>query len=93
MSRFDGGRQGIGVWVIGLLLTLLAAAAGAILGSQYNVFSGLKLPNIPIDNGTLTTGGAIALAAAVVVTLLAALVGGKAGTRYHRRVDRLGFAE
>ncbi len=93
MSRFDGGRQGVGVWVVGIVVTLLAAAAGAILGSEYNVFSGLNLPNIPIDNGTLTTGGAIALAAAVAVTLLAALIGGKAGTRYHRRVDRAGFAE
>jgi hypothetical protein len=93
MSRFDGGRQGFATWIVGILLTLAAAAAGAILGSEYNVFNGLDLPNVPIDKGTLTTGGAIALAAAVVVTLLAAVLGGKAGTRFHRRVDRAGFAE
>src|SRR3954447_22127482 len=34
MSRFDGGRQGFGVWGFGLIVTLLVAAAGAIFGDQ-----------------------------------------------------------
>src|SRR5688572_23639306 len=38
MSRFDAGRQGVGVWVIGLLMTIVAGAAGALLGSEFNVF-------------------------------------------------------
>jgi hypothetical protein len=42
----------------------------------------------PIDEGTLTTGGLVTLAAVVVGTLLAAVTGGKAGQRYQRRVDR-----
>ena len=50
-----------------------------------------ELPRIPIDEGDLATGGIIALIVAVVGTLLAALVGGKAGERYHRKVDRTGF--
>ena len=29
MSRFDGGRQGIGVWIFGLAITLILAAIGA----------------------------------------------------------------
>ncbi len=91
MSRFDGTRQGIGTWVWGLIITLLLAAAGAIFGSQYNVLSKLNLPRIPVDEGSLATGGAIALAAFVLGTLLAAAVGGKAGQRYHRRVDRYGL--
>jgi hypothetical protein len=49
MARFDGGRQGFGVWLFGLLITLLLAAAGAIAGSQYNVFGKLDLPRVPID--------------------------------------------
>jgi hypothetical protein len=89
MSRFDGARQGLGTWIVGLVLTLLAAAAGAIFGSQYNVTSRLNLPRIPVDEGTLTTGGAITLAAIVIGTLIFSLIGGKAGQRYHRRVDRL----
>ena len=92
-SRFDGARQGGGVWIIGVVITLLLAAAAAILGSEYNVLNQLNLPALPIGKDTMTTGGAIALAAAVVVTLLAAIVGGKAGERYHLKVDRVGFAD
>jgi amino acid transporter len=93
MSRFDGGRQGIGVWVIGLLVTILLAVLGAIAGSEYNVLEKLELPRIPVDEGTLTTGGIIALVAIVVLTVLAAMAGGKAGERYHKKVDRVGFAD
>ena len=93
MSRFDGGRQGFGVWLIGLIVTLLIGAAGAIFGSQYNVFNKLDLPRIPVDEGSLATGGAIALAAVVLGTLLAAVAGGKVGRRYHSRVDRAGMAD
>ena len=53
----------------------------------------LGLPRIPIDEGSLTAGAAIALAAAVILSLLAAMGGGKAGERYHRRIDRLGYTD
>jgi amino acid transporter len=89
MSRFDGGRQGIGVWVIGLLVTILLAVAGAVLGSEYNLFQQINLPRIPVDEGALTTGGIITLVAIVLGTLFAAFVGGKAGNRYHRKIDRV----
>jgi hypothetical protein len=92
MSRFDGGRQGLAVWVMGLLFTILLAVLGAIAGSKYNVLSKLNLPRIPVDEGTLTTGGVIALVAILVGSLLAAMVGGKAGERFHRKVDRVGLA-
>ena len=90
MSRFDGPRQGAGVWVIGLLVTILLAVAGVLLGAKYNVLSKLSLPHIPIDEGSLTTGGVIALVAVVLGTLLAAVLGGKAGTHYHRKIDKVG---
>ena len=92
MSRFDGARQGLAVWIIGLLVVLLLAAAGGILGSQYNVFQQLNLPRIPIDEGTATTAGIITLVAILLVTLLGAVLGGKLGERFHRKVDRAGFA-
>ena len=91
MSRFDGARQGLGVWIVGLVATIAAAAAGLIAGAEYNVLERLDLPRIPVDEGTLTTGGAIALAAVVGGTLLAALAGGRLGHRYHRRVDAAGY--
>ncbi len=90
LARFDGARQGLGVWVIALVVTVVLAVAGALLGAEYNVFSELNLPRIPIDEGTLTTGGVIALLAAVAVTLFAAIAGGKVGERFHRKVDRAG---
>ncbi|WP_164700253.1 hypothetical protein [Modestobacter sp. KNN46-3] len=92
MARFDGVRQGIAVWVVGLLVVLALAIAGAVLGSEFNVLSDLDLPRIPIDEGTLTTAGIIALVAVLLVTLLGAVLGGKLGERYHRKVDRAGFA-
>jgi hypothetical protein len=91
MARFDGIRQGLAVWIIGLLVIVLLAVAGAVLGSQYNVLSQLNLPSIPISGNTATTAGIIAGIAALVVTLLGALLGGKLGERYHRKVDRAGY--
>lgn len=90
MARFDGARQGFGVWAIALLVTIVLAVAGVVLGAKYNVLDQLNLPRIPIDEGSLTTGAAIALAAIVIGTLLAAVAGGKVGTHYHRKVDRFG---
>jgi hypothetical protein len=91
MSRFDGVRQGVAVWVIGLVVVLVLAAAGAIAGAEYNVLQQLDLPRIPVDEGTATTGGIITLVALLVATLLGAMLGGKLGDRYHRKVDRAGF--
>jgi len=91
MSRFDGGRQGLGVWLFGLVVTIVLAALGAIAGSEWNLFSQVNLPRIPIDEGSLATGGAIALAAILISTLIAAIAGGKVGERYHRKVDRAGY--
>jgi MFS superfamily sulfate permease-like transporter len=91
MSRFDGGRQGLAVWMIGLIVTIVLAVAGALFGAEYNVLEQLNLPRIPVEEGSLTTGAAIALVAVVLVTLIAAMGGGKAGERYHRKVDRAGY--
>ncbi|TFV62166.1 UNVERIFIED_ORG: hypothetical protein E4P37_17760 [Bacillus sp. AZ43] len=91
MARFDGARQGVAVWLIGLLVVLVLAAAGALLGAQYNVLRQLDLPRIPIDEGTATNAGIVALVAILLVTLLGALIGGKLGDGYHRKVDRAGF--
>jgi uncharacterized membrane protein len=90
MSRFDGARQGLAVWLIGLVVVLLLAAAGAVLGAQYNVLQELNLPRIPVDEGTATTAGIVTLVAIVLITLLGAVLGGKIGEHYHRKVDRAG---
>jgi hypothetical protein len=93
MARFDGARQGIGVWLWTVLAAIVVAALAAIGGSNYDIFQRLNLPRIAVGDNTLTTGGAIAGAAAIVVTLLFAIIGGKVGERYHRRVDRIATDE
>src|SRR3954454_24363128 len=90
MARFNGPKQGLAVWIIALAVTIVLAVAGAVLGAQYNILSKLNLPRIPIGEGTLTTAGVIALVAVVLGTLLAAIAGGKAGTHFHRKIDRAG---
>jgi hypothetical protein len=88
MSRFDGARQGIAVWLIGLLVVVGLAVAGTLFGAKYNVLAELDLPRIPVDEGTATTGAVVALVAMLLVTAVAAVIGGKIGTRYHRKIDR-----
>jgi len=89
MSRFDGGRQGVGVWVIGLLVTIVAVVLGVVFGSQYNVLDRVSLPRIPVPTDQATLGGVITALAVLVGTLVAAWAGGAVGRRYHDRVDRV----
>jgi hypothetical protein len=89
MSRFDGGRQGFGVWLIGLVATVIAIGLGAVFGSQYNLLDRVSLPRIPVSTDQLGWGAAITAVAVLVLTLVAAVVGGKTGHRYHDRVDEL----
>ena len=93
MARFDGPRQGLAVWVWTVLIGFVLAIAAVIGGSDYDVFAQLNLPNVAVGDQTLTTGGAITLAAACVVTLFFAVAGGKFGDRFHRRVDRFAARE
>ena len=90
MSRFDGGRQGLGVWAWSVVIVIVLAVIGLIAGNEYNLFSDLNLPRLPVEEGDVTTGGIIVLAAVILGTLLAAMAGGKAGERYHRKVDAVG---
>jgi hypothetical protein len=87
MSRFDGGKQGVAVWVIGLLLAGAGVGLGLPLGPQSGLSEQLDLPSAEL---AATTSGVTALAAAGVALvggLLAAVLGGKLGCRYHRKVD------
>lgn len=87
LARFDGGRQGLGVWLIGVVVTLVVAGIAAVAGSQYDVLDRVDLPSVAVGQHTLTAGGLVVLGIAIVVTLFAALVGGISGQRYHRRID------
>ena len=67
----------------------IAAAVTAGVGSKYDVLSQLNsFPRIPVSEGDLTTAGIIALVLAALTSLAGAVLGGMAGMRFHRRVDR-----
>jgi hypothetical protein len=55
------------------------ALLAAIGGQGYDLFEQLNLPRVPVNGQSLTTGGAIALGAALVTTLVFAVIGGAAG--------------
>lgn len=88
MARFNGLRQGLAVWIWGVVIVLVVAAVAAIAGSQYDVLAQLNLPRLPVNEGQVTTVGAIVIGAALLAALVGALLGGLAGMRFHRKVDR-----
>jgi len=92
MARFDGVKQGFGVWLWAIIAAVVVAVLSAVAGAKFNILSSLNgFPRIPIGEGALTTGGIITAVAVALVALLGAILGGRAGMRYHRRVDEAGF--
>ena len=89
MARFNGTKQGLAVWLWAVAIAVVVAAVAAVAGSKYDVLSRLdSFPRIPVDGGTLSKGGIIALVVVAVASLLGALLGGRAGMHFHRKVDR-----
>ena len=92
MARFNGLRQGVAVWLWALLVAAIVATLVGIAGSQFNILANLNsLPRLPVGEGDLTTGGIITALVALAASLGGAILGGLAGMRFHRRVDRAGF--
>lgn len=92
MARFNGAKQGVAVWLWAVVAAIVVAIVTAVAGSKYNVLSTLNsFPRIPVNEGSLTTGGVLTLVGVVVVTLVGAILGGLAGMRFHRKIDRATF--
>jgi hypothetical protein len=89
LARFDGARQGFGVWMFSFVLVALVAGLGAYANSLYNLVDRVDRPDVPLTNDNLLTGGLITAAALLMLPLLAALLGGKTGQRYHDKIDDL----
>jgi hypothetical protein len=86
IARYDGARNGLmtAVWTIVLAGALSALAA---FGSEYDVFANVQLPQW-FDRDALTNTALISGLAAVATMLVAGLLGGLWGTRYHRLADQ-----
>ncbi|MGH8866757.1 MAG: hypothetical protein ACRDYU_02035 [Actinomycetes bacterium] len=88
MSRFDGGRQGFAVWAIGLVVAGLLAGAGIMYGSDHDLLAQVEVPDTLLGSDRVAIGGLVAGGLLLLFTLVASLVGGRAGVRYHLRIDR-----
>lgn len=92
MARFDGAKQGLAVWLWALVIAILFAIIGTIAGSNLNVLANLNsFPRIPINEGSLTTGSIVTAIIVALASLGGAILGGIAGMRFHRKVDRAGL--
>jgi hypothetical protein len=89
MARFNGIRQGFAVWLWTVVIAIIVAIISAIAGSKFDILANLNsFPRIPMNEGTLTTAGIVALVIVAVASLVGALLGGLAGMHFHRKVDR-----
>lgn len=92
MARFSGAKQGIAVWLWALIVAVVLAIVAAIAGSQFNILADLNsFPRIPIQEGDLAVGSILTAVAIAIVSLGGAILGGLAGMRFHRRVDKAGL--
>jgi hypothetical protein len=89
MARYSGGLNGLGAGLWLILLVAVFAALGAWVGTEYNAFNQLELPNwfSQIDVDELTAMAVVAAAVMVAATLAGGYLGGRIGETYHTRVD------
>lgn len=80
MARYDGARNGL---LAGLLMSALLALMGA--AGAYSAADG-GLP-VSLDGDSLGRAALVTALAGLAVSLLAGLLGGRLGSRWHRHVD------
>jgi MFS family permease len=87
IARYDGARNGFATGIWTLVLAAILSGLAAWLGSQYDVFRNVDLPQW-FSTDALTTTAIISGIAAVIAMFLGGTIGGYMGERYHRRADR-----
>ena len=88
MARFNGLKQGLGVWLWAIIAAVVLAILTVAASARFDALSNLNaVPQLPISSQTATAGSLIVVVGIVVLALVGALLGGLAGMRYHRRVD------
>jgi hypothetical protein len=86
IARYDGARNGLmtGIWTI--LLAAVLSALAYFFGNEYDVLRNVDLPQW-FDRDALTTAAIVSGVVTVATMLLAGLLGGLWGSRYHRVAD------
>lgn len=89
MARYSGGLNGLGAGLMLILVVAIFAALGAWVGSEYNAFNRVDLPNwvAQIDADTRDVMAIVGAGVLAGATLLGGYIGGRLGETYHRQVD------
>jgi hypothetical protein len=87
MARYDGARNGFATGIWTLVLGAILAGLGAWIGSDYDVFRDVDLPQW-FSTDAFTTRAIISGAAAIAAMFVGGIIGGFWGERFHRRADR-----
>ncbi|WP_225233336.1 hypothetical protein [Klenkia terrae] len=94
MARFHGIRQGIAVFGWAVVIAVVVAVLAAVAGDQYDVLGQLNaFPRLPVNEGDLTTTAIVVALLVAAVALVGSMLGGLAGMRFHRKVDRAGLGD
>ncbi|GAA2072850.1 hypothetical protein GCM10009821_08760 [Aeromicrobium halocynthiae] len=91
LVRFDGARQGFGVWVLLVVTALVGLGLAVTAEAQYALTSRPSFPDVTVARADLLPVAAITVAVAAVLSLLVALGGGRLGLRYHAKVEKAGL--
>lgn len=86
IARYDGARNGLMTGVLTLLLAAALSALAAFFGNEYDVLRNVDLPQW-FDRDALTTAAIVSGVVTVATMLIAGLLGGLWGSRYHRVAD------
>ena len=92
MARFSGAKQGVAVWAWAVVVAIVVGIVSALTGGSQILSAVSGFPQIPLDAGDATVTAIVTVLAALVVSLIGAVLGGLAGMRFHRRVDREGLS-
>jgi hypothetical protein len=87
IARYDGARNGFAAGIWTLVLGAILAGLGAWIGSEYDVFQNVDLPQW-FDSDALTTAAITSGVAAIAAMFAGGILGGLWGEYYHRRADR-----
>lgn len=92
MARFSGAKQGVAVWVWTIVIMVVLAILATVAGAQFNVLGNLAGVRLPADPAALGVAGIITVPVALAISLIGAILGGLAGMRFHRKIDRTDVA-